>query len=106
MKSLRYMRLVLTLLERREESRGTYNHKQNLIEPMDFASEQNKPIFICHPEHMYASCSAEVVSEALASHSAIRGRFVGRLLLKAAAARRLSRKALIGVSQAKPTLKC
>jgi hypothetical protein len=69
---------------------------------MDFASEMDKPIFVCRAARMYALCPPEVVNEALANSTAIRGRFVGHLLLKVAAARRISWKALISVDDAKP----
>jgi len=69
---------------------------------MDFTSELNKPIFVCLPERMYALCSAAMVNEAIANCTAVRGRFVGRILLKAAAARRMAWDALISVDDAEP----
>ena len=69
---------------------------------MDFASEINKTIFVCPPARMYALCSAAMVNEALANRTAIRGRFVGDILVKPAAARRISMDALISVEQSRP----
>ena len=70
---------------------------------MDFTSELNKPIFVCHPERMYSLCPAEMVNEAIANNTAVRGRFVGRILLKADAARRMAWEALISVDEANAT---
>jgi hypothetical protein len=51
---------------------------------------------------MYALCSPAMVNEALANSTAIRGRFVGDILVKPAAARRISMDALISVDESKP----
>ena len=68
---------------------------------MEFASELNKPLFVCRPERVYA-LYPDVVKDALANNTAVRGRFVGRLLLKVAAARRMTWKALIPLDDADP----
>jgi hypothetical protein len=68
---------------------------------MDFVSEMNKPIFVCRPALLYAMCSPDIVRDALANCTAIRGRFVGRILLKAAAARRIPASVLMPLEETK-----